>query len=489
MKRLGLPPMLRKPVVTVVGSGVLGASVAYHLSRAAAEQLKVVLIDPNPVGSGATARSAGCVLGVSEVPAKCNLVLQTLADIAELGQQLGSGIGFRQTGSLRLAADQHDLELLAKAADVTNEACARWGILEPTARLLDSADAGKRSPWLRAEGGDSVVGGAYCAVDGIVDPSVLASSYQRAARATGAVTVRNAAVAGFVSSGTQIEGVKLQGDQGVLHCDHVVNAAGAWAGPLLAGLPGSPFESGLPYAPTRSHYWVAPNAPSELFCGDGNSAVPTWPVTIIPQARAYCRMEGTAGALLGLQEEVSLSWDPRTLGLSAGGGGAEGLQGGDAAAQAEEALLSQFETIAQYFPGVAVAEWRHYVAGLSTYTIDGEYLAGPLPGVEGVSVVTGCNGSGLSSAGGLGRLVASEVLRNLELDDKVLHTAARTTTDGLTDIDPRVVFGGDRFSLARFTAEEISSWEESGCGGVNSPEFRARCAARRGAKFQRKSKE
>ena len=61
--------------------------------------------------------------------------------------------------------------------------------------------------------------------------------------------------------------------------------------------------------------------------------------------------------------------------------------------------------------------WAHYTAGLSTYTIDGEYLLGAWPGVGGLSVATGCNGSMLSAAGGVGRLVAAQVLEELGLPE------------------------------------------------------------------------
>ena len=92
------------PVVVVVGAGITGCSIAYHLCRAAAHRVRVVVVDPNQAASGATSRSAGCVIGLSDVPEKTRLAAQTVADVHSLGQLLGADVGLRRTGTLRLLA-------------------------------------------------------------------------------------------------------------------------------------------------------------------------------------------------------------------------------------------------------------------------------------------------------------------------------------------------------------------------------------------------
>ena len=126
--------------------------------------------------------------------------------------------------------------------------------------------------------------------------------------------------------------------------------------------------------------------------------------------------------------------------------------------------------------------WAHYTAGLSTYTIDGEYLLGGWPGVGGLSVATGCNGSMLSAAGGVGRLIAAQVMQELGLPEGEGEGEGR---DGLLE-----ALGAARFAPARFEGDGwdrlCGAGEAGGGADVWSEGFRRRCAARRGAKFQPK---
>ena len=150
--------------------------------------------------------------------------------------------------------------------------------------------------------------------------------------------------------------------------------------------------------------------------------------------------------------------------------------------------------------------WGAYTAGLSTYTIDGEHLVGPLPGVDGLTVATGCNGSMLSGAGGVGRLVAAHVMRSLGMPlppplAVELHgeggTGGRSSSSSLGSSgeadaaagagwsDVLHHLGADLFTPGRFTAARwAEECEPHGGGDVWSEAFRAQCAARRGAKFR-----
>ena len=292
---------MAQPVVAVVGAGVVGCSIAYHLARASAGAVRTLLIDPHTLGSGATARSAGCVLGGSDVPAKCRMVAQTMADIGALGE----GLGFRRTGCLRLATDDAELASLERTAEVTAATLGR----ADAAQTLGREEAAARVGWL--ECGDGLAaGGLWVADDGVIDPVVLAGAYLRAARAHGSVeTVPCTASRLLLSSGaaprvTGVEGME-GGQTREIGADHTVNAAGAWAGLLLEGLGSLP---GLPMAPTRSHYWISGQQP-EIF---GAGGAPE-PVVIIPGARAYTRPDGQHGCLLGLQEPASPHYDARAL--------------------------------------------------------------------------------------------------------------------------------------------------------------------------------
>ena len=128
------------------------------------------------------------------------------------------------------------------------------------------------------------------------------------------------------------------------------------------------------------------------------------------------------------------------------------------------------------------------------YTIDGDYLIGDLPGIERITVATGCNGSMLSAAGGVGRLVAAQVLRQLDLptlsrgvESSAIDTecdVAETVGCGKAD---RVLeaFGAAKWDPGRFVGNKWNSEVAPfGGGDVYSAEFRAQCAAVRGRKFE-----
>ena len=322
--------------------------------------------DDRGIGTAATSRSAGCVIHSSGAAAKTRLTAQTVTDIGALQRCLRTDLGFRKTGCIRLASNKDDLEQLRAQADVT---CAV--LRDPSAAVvIDGAAAEARVPWLQCPESAVVPGALFTAVDGVMDPTVLAGAYLQAARAADGAVVEtiSTAVQSFVTDGSdRVIGVRTPGGDGPgaaasTCCDYAVAAAGAWTGlltePLGSTLPG------LPMAPTRSHYWLSKEAPATFDGGD--------PIVIMPGARAYTRPEGPHGCLLGLQEPASLSWDPRSLpGASVHSTVAHSLVSASAL-QAEEMLLSQFGALIDFFPQAAEIGWGNYTAGLSTYTIDGK---------------------------------------------------------------------------------------------------------------------
>jgi hypothetical protein len=139
-------------------------------------------------------------------------------------------------------------------------------------------------------------------------------------------------------------------------------------------------------------------------------------------------------------------------------------------------------------------------------SVDGDYLVGELPGVRGLSVATGCNGSMLSAAGGVGRIIATQVMQDLAIGARVdVHkdmAEAQTCAAAHGDVAGALpslaadhasvlgALGAGRYAPSRFLQGVAGTrWDEEcapyGGGDVFSTAFRAQCAARRGAKFQR----
>jgi 4-methylaminobutanoate oxidase (formaldehyde-forming) len=195
--------------------------------------------------------------------------------------------------------------------------------------------------------------------------------------------LQNRAVKSVLLHQGAVKGV--QTSEGNLEGSVVIDAGGVWAGLLAWDL-----GIGLPMAPVRSHYWIT--APDSLF--DRNQ-----PFVILPDARAYTRPEG-GQLLFGLRESKGVSVDPRRL--------PEDLSGFMIGRPEDEreSLLEGYPLLHPLFPGLDKIGIAHYITGLSTYTPDGLFVLGPVPGIKGFLAAAGCCGAGIAASGGIGRAVA-----------------------------------------------------------------------------------
>lgn len=360
--------------IVVIGGGILGASIAWHLARAGVRD--VLAIERNAVGSGATSRSAGLVSRGRTDPDIFAMVGRTAAAVAELESDLGETVGFHRTGSLRLAEAPETAEGLQRMhALLTADRVA--------AHFIDAGKAHAMVPWLNAGRARSIL---HVPNDGYVDAYLLTAAYARAARAAGATFWTGVAVTGLARDGDRVTGVET--DRGRVGCHWAVDAAGAWAG-LVAGWLGL----ALGATPVRSHYWIT--APDPRLPRDH-------PVVSLPDARAYLRPE-VGGLLMGVQEPTSRTFDARRLPADV----AEMSLIGD---DDWDLLIEHAATLKGYIPRLDDFEFAHHIAGLATYTPDGRFLIGPYPGVDGFLVAAGCCGTGVSVSGGIGLAVADIVL-------------------------------------------------------------------------------
>ena len=360
--------------VAIVGGGMLGASIAWHLARAGHRD--VAVFERNALATGATARSAGLVIRGHADETMLRLVQRTFDAIAELETELGETAGFHRVGSIRTAeAPEH----LAALEILTNLVSDHGGTVED----IDSVEARRRAPWLDARSARRIV---LLPDDGFVDAPTLATAYARAASARGASIRTNCGVESLVIRGGVVRGVVTT--QGPVACRHVVLAAGAWA-PVLAAQAGF----GLATAPVRSHYW---------FTASDDRFPREHPVVVIPDARAYTRPE-LGAMLVAVREWQSRGYDARLLPPDIEGFALTDEEDWDH-------LLAQADSLRRYYPALDEVPLVRHIAGLSTYTPDGKFLLGPAPGIEGLTVASGCCGSGVTASGGIGEAVANSIL-------------------------------------------------------------------------------
>ena len=169
----------------------------------------------------------------------------------------------------------------------------------------------------------------------------------------------------------------------------MIDAAGAWSNliSLKAGV-------ALPMTPVRSNYWITAKDQG-LFNADQ-------PIVILPDASAYTRPE-SGGLLFGLRESNSIHFDPRNLPADL-----TGYTFGNPDDQ-WNILMEQGEKLRRFFPMFDQVSIPHYISGVSTYTPDGMFVIGGVPGVRGFLAATGCSGAGVAVSGGMGRIIAEMV--------------------------------------------------------------------------------
>ncbi len=359
----------------IVGGGVVGASIAYHL--ACKDAGTILLLERNELASAASSRAAGLVLQSSTKVSKTPLAKRTVDTIPVLEDELGESVEYHKVGSLRIAASED------RAAELETMACdaSKWDV---PVQWPNAAEVGKMVPWLDT---GIVHRTLFLPTDGYIDPYLLTMFYIRAARARGVVVRPRTDVRDVLMGEQEIVGVMT--DAGQIGCGTVIDACGAWAA-VFSERVGFP----LPMAPVRSHYWIT--EPSETYGGEQ-------PVTILPDVAAYTRPE-VGGLLLGVQEPRSATFDARELPDD------PAVFSPTKGEDHWEVLADAYEGLAQFFPAIESARFSSYMCGLSSYTPDGEIVLGPVPGVSGFYAAAGACGSGITLSAGMGDAIADLIL-------------------------------------------------------------------------------
>jgi glycine/D-amino acid oxidase-like deaminating enzyme len=356
--------------VVVVGSGAFGASVAYHLARRGA---RVVVLERAALASQTSPRAAGLSSQVRATPALSRLAQRAVAKLAAFTDETGEPLRFTQSGALKIARTESDAEQLAREV-------ARGSVVGVPIELISVAEARRRLPILGERG---IVAVTWSPTDCNVEPSELPIGYCRAAEKLGATLLPHTPATGFEVGAGGVEGVRTA--SGTIATRAVVDAAGGWARLVAAALGAS-----LPVVPTRHQLLI-----TEPIAGVG----PEFPIARVIDANVYVRHE-RGGLMLGgyeadpLQPAAGPLSDIADLPLDI------------------EVLWRLARSVREQFPifqdpGLRVAEHR---GGLPTLTVDDRYLVGPLPGVAGAWVMSGCCVGGLSVSPALGEAMAEWIL-------------------------------------------------------------------------------
>ena len=359
--------------VVVVGSGAFGASAAYHLALRGAS---VAVLDRAALSGQTSPRAAGLSSQVRATPALTRLAQRAVAKLAAFTDETGEPLRFTQSGALKIARTERDAEQLAR--EVVRGADAGVPI-----DFVSVAEARRRLPILGERG---IVAVTWSPTDCNVEPSELPLGYCRAAEKLGAVLLPHTPATGFDIGPRGVQGVRTP--RGTIATSAVVDAAGAWARIVAAGLGAS-----LPIVPTRHQLLITEPIP-----GVG----PEFPIARVIDANVYVRHE-RGGLMLGGYETDPVQLDagalPPTFDM------AELPLDIEVLWRLARSVSEQFPIFQD--PTIRVAEHR---GGLPTLTVDDRYLVGPLPGVTGAWVMSGCCVGGLSASPALGEAIAEWVL-------------------------------------------------------------------------------
>lgn len=201
--------------VVVIGGGVMGTSIAYHLAASGVPD--VLLVERDELASGSTCKAAGGVRATFSNPANIAIGLRGLQVYAEFADLYGQDVDFRRDGYLYLLSDQASLENFTEQVAVHN----RHGV--PSA-IVDPEEAKRISPLIRP---DDLLGACWSPRDGKATPEAVVMGYAAAARRHGARIVRHCEVLDITRRGATITGVVTA--HGTVATGVVVCAAGAWS--------------------------------------------------------------------------------------------------------------------------------------------------------------------------------------------------------------------------------------------------------------------
>jgi len=360
--------------VVVIGGGVAGCSLLYHLTKLGWRD--VVLLEKDELTSGSTWHAAGLCTQFIGSYNLMKLLKYSLDLYGALELETGQAVDFHRCGSVRLAGTQDRIDEFHHRKGIADQIGIPFEIVSPErAREL--------FPLIDITG---VLGAAYLPTDGYIDPTSVTHALAKGATTGGAEIVRHAPVTALEREGDRW---RVTTPKGEIRAEIVVNAAGQWARALnrLVG-------RDLPIVPLEHHYLI-----TELVDEVRNRDTDL-PVLRDADASYYVRGEGGA-LLVGPFERNTVPW------------GLEGIPEDFHSSLLEpnlERLEEVLEAVARRVPAFANAGIKTIVNGPDGYTPDGRCLMGPVPGLPNFHVLAGFSIFGIVFGGGAGKYAAEWIV-------------------------------------------------------------------------------
>lgn len=353
--------------VVVIGGGVTGTSIAYHLARLGAGQ--VVLLERKHLAAGSTGTSSGLVRMHYDNRLEAEIALKSFEVFRHFDEIVGGECGFVRTGFVRTVEPRNLDRLKANVSMLQELGVSTW--------LVSGDEIHKMAPYLQA---DDIPFAAYEPDSGYADPHATTMGFANAARRHGVRVFQGVEATGIEQSAGRVMGVVTA--QGRIQTRIVVNAAGPWGG-LVAALAGVRLDT------TIMHHQVAVvETPAEL----------TWPhLTVIDRLHhIYLRPETGRLTLVGASHD-NYSIDPDQLDSYS-----ETLT--------YQTMYSVLERLCARMPGMEFGAVRKGHTGIYLNSADKHALLGAVPNVEGFFCAVGCSGHGFKEAPVVGQAIAELIV-------------------------------------------------------------------------------
>lgn len=355
--------------VVIVGGGIIGLSLAYHLAQAGREG--VVLLERRQFTCGTTWHAAGLVRSAAPQPALAAILADSARLYAELEAETGQATGFRRTGSIYTASNAERWSELKRAATSARALGAEVELCTPD-------DLKRLWPLIHV---DDLIGGSFYPGDGQTNPADTAAALAKGARQAGAQLLENVRVTGILTGGGRVTGVETEA--GTIATDCVANCAGMWAREigLMAG-------TDVPLH-AAEHFYVVTEPMPGIETG--------LPVMRDQDGSIYFK-EDAGKLLVGAFEPVAKPW------------GMEGIPEDfcfDQLPDDWDHFAPMLEAALHRVPELHNIGIRTFFNGPESFTPDQAFHLGPAGSVEGFWIAAGFNSIGIQAAGGIGRRLAA----------------------------------------------------------------------------------
>lgn len=361
-----------KARVVIVGGGVIGCSVAYHLTKLGWND--VVLLERKQLTSGTTWHAAGLIAQLRATKNMTKLAKYSQELYGDLEAETGVATGFRRNGSITVALSEERREEILRQASMARA----FGV---DVEEIGPEEVLKLYPHVNI---DDMKAAVYLDKDGQGDPGNIALALAKGAKNRGAQIFERTAVTGYAQDGRRITGVTWEtGDaSGIIDCDMVVNCGGMWGHKV-----GRQMGVNVPLHACEHFYIVTDTIPN----------MTQLPVLRVPEECAYYK-EDAGKILLGAFEPVAKPW------------GMKGIPKDFEFDQLPEDF-DHFEPILEAavdrVPLLAETGIHTFFNGPESFTPDDSYHLGLAPEMDNVWVAAGFNSIGIQSAGGAGMALAS----------------------------------------------------------------------------------